>query len=144
MHVLSIDKILQTKNLPSWIYKAAFELKVGGYLPAGEFFEKLDDVEILQMRDFAKSVSTENFVQFELDTSDSEIYLRHLALLCFILALGEGQIEVTPDLLTEMLPFLFLLIAIEHMYRQGEVEVIREHYSILDGQKPVVKEKKKK
>lgn len=141
MRVVNIEKVLQTKNLPSWIYKAAFELKVGGYLPTGEFFEKVDDVEIMQMRDFAKSINTENFIQFELETSESEENLQHLSLLCFLLALGEGETEITPELLTEMLPFLFLLIAIEWMYREGEVEVIRENYSLLDGQKPVVKEK---
>ena len=58
MHVLDLEKILSTKNIPSWIHKAAFELKVGVYLPAGEYFEKLDDEEILHLYNCAKNVDT--------------------------------------------------------------------------------------
>lgn len=144
MYVVNIEKVLQTRNLPSWLYKAAFELRVGGYLPAGEFFEKLDDEEVKQMRDFAKSIATDNFVSFELLEEESKENLQALSLLCFLLALGEGHVDLTADALTEMLQYLFMLIVIEYMYRHGEVEVIRENYSVLDGEKPVVKEKRKK
>jgi hypothetical protein len=57
------------------------------------------------------------------------------------LALGEGELEVNADSLSSMLQYLFLLVGIESMHRQGKVEVIREHYSLFGGDKPVVRAK---
>ncbi len=144
MYVLNIEKVLKDKKLPSWILKAAFELNVGGYLPTGEFFEKLDDEEVRHMRICAKNVGTENYKVFSIDSFDGKKNLENLSLLCFILALGEGEIEITPDLLSTMLEFLFLLISIEYLHRNGEIQAIRENYSLLDGSRSVFKGKTKK
>ena len=144
MHVLDLEKILSTKNIPSWIHKAAFELKVGVYLPAGEYFEKLDDEEILHLYNCAKNVDTKDFVEFQIQSDQSSNNLKHLCLLCFILAQGEGEIGLSPELLSDMLQSLFLLISIEKMHRNNQVDVMRENYSVLDGSRPVVKEKGKK
>jgi hypothetical protein len=92
--ILNLDKVLQTKSLPSWVHKAAFELKTGMYLTAGEFFEKLDDEEVYQMKEFAKEICTEDFVKFELETDEAIDNLQAFSVLCFILALGEGEVDV--------------------------------------------------
>jgi hypothetical protein len=64
--------------------------------------------------------------------------IENLTLLCFILALGEGEIEVTSEMLSEMLQYLFVLIGIENSYREGKVEVLRKNYSLFGGDRPVV------
>lgn len=137
--LISIDKILSNKKLPNWVLKAAFEVKHSGFLPAGEYFEKLDDVEIYEMVSALEYIHTANFQQFNVLSQQAEEDLSSLSLLCFILALGEGEIEVNPDSLSSMLQYLFLLVNIESMHREGKVEVIRENYSLFGGDKPVVK-----
>lgn len=139
--LISIDKILSNKKLPNWVLKAAFEVKHSGFLPAGEYFEKLDDVEVYEMASALEYIHTANFEQFDVLSQQAEEDLQSLCLLCFILALGEGEIEVNPDSLSSMLQYLFLLVNIESMHRQGKVDVIREHYSLFGGEKPVVRAK---
>jgi hypothetical protein len=139
--LISIDKILSNKKLPNWVLKAAFEVKHSGFLPAGEYFEKLDDVEVYEMASALEYIHTANFEQFNVVTRQAEEDLSSLSLLCFILALGEGEIEVNPDSLSSMLQYLFLLVNIESMHREGKVDVIREHYSLFGGDKPVVRAK---
>ena len=139
--LISIDKILTNKKLPNWVLKAAFEVKHSGFLPAGEYFEKLDDVEIYEMASALEYIHTANFQQFNVLSQQAEEDLHSLSLLCFVLALGEGEIEVDSDSLSSMLQYLFLLVNIESMHREGKVEVIREHYSLFGGDKPVVKAK---
>jgi hypothetical protein len=139
--LISIDKILTNKKLPNWVLKAAFEVKHSGFLPAGEYFEKLDDVEIYEMSSALEYIHTANFEQFNVLSQQAEEDLSSLSLLCFILALGEGELEVNADCLSSMLEYLFLLVNIESMYRQGKVDVIREHYSLFGGEKPVVRAK---
>ena len=137
--VISIDKVLADKKLPNWILKAAFEVNYSGFLPAGEYFEKLDDVEVYEIKNSLEYINTANYKQFEVMSSQAEEDLQNLGLLCFILALGEGEVEVTSESLSSMIQYLFLLITIESLYREGKVEVIREHYSLFGGDKPVVK-----
>lgn len=139
--LVSIDKILTNKKLPNWVLKAAFEVKNSGFLPAGEYFSILDDVEIYEMSSALQYIHTSNFQQFDVLSQQAQEDLESLCLLCFILALGEGEIEVDPDSLSSMLQYLFLLVNIESMHREGKVEVIREHYSLFGGDKPVVKAK---
>jgi hypothetical protein len=139
--LVSIDKILANKKLPNWVLKAAFEVKHSGFLPAGEYFEKLDDVEIYEMISALEYIHTSNFEQFNVLSQQAQEDLESLCLLCFILALGEGEIEVDPDSLSGMLQYLFLLVSIESLHREGKVEVIREHYSLFGGEKPVVRAK---
>jgi hypothetical protein len=139
--LISIDKILSDKKLPNWVLKAAFEVKHSGFLPAGEYFEKLDDVEIYEMSSALEYIHTANFQQFNILSEQAEQDLSSLSLLCFILALGEGELEVNPDSLSSMLQYLFLIVNIESMHREGKLEVIREHYSLFGGDKPVVRAK---
>lgn len=139
--LVSIDKILSNKKLPNWVLKAAFEVKNSGFLPAGEYFSILDDVEIYEMVSALEYIHTANFKQFNVISQQAEEDLQSLCLLCFILALGEGELEVNPDSLSSMLQYLFLLVNIESMHREGKVEVIREHYSLFGGERPVVRAK---
>jgi hypothetical protein len=139
--LISIDKILADKKLPNWVLKCAFEVKHSGFLPAGEYFEKLDDVEIYEMSSALEYIDTFNFQQFNILSQQAEQDLQNLSLLCFILALGEGEIEVCPESLSSMLQYLFLLVKIESLHREGKVDVIREHYSLFGGEKPVVRAK---
>lgn len=139
--LISIDKILTDKKLPNWVLKAAFEVKQSGFLPAGEYFEKLDDIEIHEMSSALEYINTVNFQQFNVLSQQAEQDLSSLSLLCFILALGEGELEVNPESLSSMLQYLFLLVNIESLHRDGKVEVIREHYSLFGGDKPVVRAK---
>lgn len=139
--IISVDKVLEDKKLPSWLYKAAFELKVGGYLPTGEFFEKLDDEELDNLRYKASTVITPNFKTFHLESKETEDNLKHLALLCFILALGEGEVQVTPNSLSGMLESLLSIITIDSLHREHKVEVIRENYSLFETGRQLVRRK---
>lgn len=139
--LINIDKILKSTTLPNWVLKAAFEVKHSGFLPAGEYFEKLDDVEIHYMSSALEYIHTLDFKQFDVLSEIAMHDLENLSLLCFILALGEGELEVNTESLSSMLQYLFLLVNIENMHRQGTVEVIRKHYSLFGGDKPVVKAK---
>lgn len=138
---IQIDKVLADKKLPNWILKAAFEVKHSGFLPTGEYFKVLDDVEIYEINSGLEYINTVNYQQFEISSSQAAEDLQNLSLLCFILALGEGEIEVTADMLSNMLQYLFLIIKIESMYREGKVEVNRENYSLFGGHRPVVRAK---
>lgn len=139
--VVSIDKVLANKKLPNWLLKAAFEVKYSGYLPAGEYFEKLDDIEVYEITNALEYIHTSNFKEFEILSGQAQEDIENLTLLCFILALGEGEMEVDAESLSSMIQYLFLLVSIEQLFREGKVEVIREHYSLFGGDKPVVKAK---
>ncbi len=139
--LIDVRKILANKKLPNWVLKAAFEVNHCGFLPAGEYFEKLDDVEIYEMVTALEYINTVNFKQFQVLSQQAQEDIENLSLLCFILALGEGEIEVDLDLLSSMLQYLFLLVSIESLQREGKVEVIRENYSLFGGDKPVVRAK---
>lgn len=138
---IDINRVLLDKTLPNWILKAAFEVRHSGFLPAGEYFEKLDDVEIYEINAGLKFINTVNFEEFNVLSNQAYKDLQNLSLLCFILALGEGEVEMSAEKLSSMLQYLFLIIEIETKYREGIVEVIRENYSLFGGMKPVVKVK---
>lgn len=137
--MVQLHKIIADKNLPQYIVRAAKDIKYGGYLPAGEFFEKLDDVEVLELACTMNNVHTTNFEQFELRNERAFKDLYHLSLLCFVLALGEGVVEVDEAFLHDAIQALFVLIAVEAMHRKGAVEVFREHYSVIESFKPIAK-----
>jgi hypothetical protein len=137
--MVQLHKIVEAKDLPTYIVRAAKDIKYGGYLPAGEFFEKLDDVEVLELACTMNNVYTNNFEQFDLPNNRAFKDLYHLSLLCFVLALGEGIVEVDEVILQEYLKALFVLIAVETMYREGKVEVFRENYSVVESLKPIAK-----
>ena len=136
---ISIDKVLANKKLPNWILKGAFELKTTGFLPAGNYFEDLDDVEVHEIKNALDAINTSNYKQFEVLSQQSEEDIQNLTLLCFILAVGEGELEINSEMLSDMLKYLFLLINIEHSHREGKVDVIRKNYSIFGCDKPAVK-----
>ena len=136
---ISIDKVLANKKLPNWILKGAFELKTTGFLPAGNYFEDLDDVEVHEIKNALDAINTSNYKQFEVLSQQSEEDIQNLTLLCFILAVGEGELEINSEMLSDMLKYLLLLINIEHSHREGKVDVIRNNYSIFGGNKPAVK-----
>lgn len=140
-YVINLNKVLEHKNLPSWLYKCAFEIKVSQYLPAGDFFEKLDDEELTHLEASADKVKTDDFINFILESEEDEKNLENLALLCMLLALGEGIAHVEPSELSDMMTGLFILISVESQYRKNLVEAYRKNYSIMDGSKPVVKGK---
>ena len=142
--ILNIEKILESKKLPNWVLKAAFEVQQLQYLPAGDYFEKLDDVEVHEIKSALDYINTNNFQQFNLYSQQAREDLENLSLLCFILALGEGEPEMTSTGLSSMLEYLFLLINIENAHREGKVEVLRKNYSLFGGNKPVVKHKESK
>jgi hypothetical protein len=136
---ISIDKVLANKKLPNWILKGAFELKTTGFLPAGNYFEDLDDVEVHEIKNALDAINTSNYKQFEVLSQQSEEDIQNLTLLCFILAVGEGELEINSEMLSDMLKYLFLLINIEYSHRECKVDVIRNNYSIFGGNKPAVK-----
>ena len=127
--------------MPNWVLLAAFELTQSNYLTAGDYFEKLDDVEVYEIKNAVDYIKTDNFHQFNLYSEQAMQDLENLSLLCFILALGEGEPEMTQSALSSMLEYLFLLVNIENNYREGKVDVIRNNYSLLTVDKPVVKHK---
>ena len=137
--ILNIEKVLQNKKLPNWVLKAAFEIKQSQYLPTGDYFEKLDDVEVYEIKSALNYINTNNFEQFNIYSQQAKEDLENLSLLCFILALGEGEVEMTAVGLSSMLEFLFLLINIENSHREGKTEVIRKNYSLFDSSKAVIK-----
>jgi hypothetical protein len=141
-YVVNVEEVLNNKSLPSWIYKCAFELQVQSYLPTGEFFEKLDDEELLHLKECAEKIRTKDFTSFEINDIESQKNLQNLCLLCFLLALGEGIAEINPEALSSMLESLFMLIAIDGMHRNNILQAIRKNYSLLDSTNPVVKGKK--
>ena len=139
--ILNLEKILESKKLPNWLLKAAFEVKQSQYLPAGDYFEKLDDVEVYELKSALDYINTNNFEQFSLYSEQARKDLENLSLLCFILALGEGEPEMTSTGLSSMLEYMFMLVNIENAYREGKVDVIRKNYSLFTINKPVVKHK---
>tara|TARA_R110000796_G_scaffold53385_5_gene125339 strand:+ start:193 stop:642 length:450 start_codon:yes stop_codon:yes gene_type:complete len=139
---LNLDKVLQNKILPNWVLKAAFEVRQNQFLPAGDYFEKLDDVEVYEIQSSLNYINTIDFEQFHVFSENSRQDLENLSLLCFILALGEGEVEMTTAGLSSMLEHLFLLVKLESAHRNGKVDVIRENYSIFPTNKIVIQNRK--
>ena len=98
-------------------------------------------MELEHLRECAKNINTKDFFSFETMSREAEENLEFLCLLSFILAVGEGEVDITPDMLSTLLESLFIFISIEYMYRQKEIDVTRENYSLIDGSKPVIKSK---
>lgn len=137
-YVINLEKILEIKNLPSWLYKCAFEIKVSDYLTVGDFFKRLDDEEVQHMKQYAEKVTSLNFRR---DGSESNNNLEKLVILCLLLALGEGQGQTQPEEIHGLLENLFMIIVIEYLYRNKKVDVIYKNYSLLDSSRAVVKGK---
>jgi len=139
-YMVHLDTILASQNkLPTYIIRAAKELRETSYLTAGDFFEKLEDVEVLHLAVLMNSLQMTKEGNFIFDSREVSENLYHLSLVCFLLALGEGSVEVTPELLQELLLNLFLLIAVENLYRRGKVEVFRENFSVIDSFRPIAR-----
>lgn len=137
-YVLYLDKIVENaSDLPPYLVRAGKELQESGYLTAGDFFERLDDVEVLHLTTLMNSVHTADFRVYSVDTEEAGRNLYHLSLVCFVLALGEGEVQITPEFLHESMKALFILIAVENLYREGKVLVFRENFTILESKRPV-------
>jgi hypothetical protein len=139
---VDLEKIATAGDrLPTYLVRAAKELQESTFLTAGDFFERLEDVEVLHLAVLMNTIrSTQSSGEYMADTVEAQQFLYWLSLLCFILALGEGTVEMTPELLQECLMALFLLIAVENLYRRGKVEVFRENFSVLESFKPIARD----
>lgn len=139
-YMIHLHKILESnEDLPVCLVRAAKELREHGYLTAGDFFEKLDDVEVLLLAVMMDTINTQDFQLYHVDNEEAGRNLYHLSLICFVLALGEGVVELTPEFLHEAMQALFVLIAVENLYRRGKVVVFRENFSILEATRPVAR-----
>jgi hypothetical protein len=138
---LNLGRVLENKKLPNWVLKAAFEVRQHQFLPAGDYFEKLDDVEVYEIQSSLNYINTIDYEQFQVFSDDSRQDLENLSLLCFILALGEGEVEMTTAGLSSMLEHLFLLVKLESAHRDGKIDVIRENYSIFPINKSVIQKR---
>lgn len=141
-YILDLEKIISDKSLPACIRRTAKELKYGGYITAGEFFEKLEDEEVFFLMESIENIHTNNFREFTITSQDMEKSLYNMSLLCFVLALGEGEAGLTPEQVSDMLQSLTALVAVETLHRRDRVEVYRENYSILDRTRIIAKSKK--
>ena len=142
-YFLQLNKVIQDKTLPIYILKAVNKLKADTYLTAGDYFALLDEVDLKNLRSAVANITTTDYKEFEIQHSEAEKDLANLSLLCFVLALGEGEAEITPEALQVMLQCLVALIKIESLYRAKHIEVKRENFSILDIDKPIAKAIKK-
>lgn len=138
-YYLHLEKIENAKDLPEYIVRAGKELRESNYLTAGEFFDKLDDVEVLHLATLMNSVTTIGTGIYKVDSEEAGKNLYHLSLLCFVLALGEGIVELDTEFVDNAMQALFTLIAVENMYRRGEVEIFRENFSIVESFKPIAR-----
>ena len=136
-YMVYLDKIAEGTDLPTCLVRAAKDLQESGYLTTGDFFERLEDVEVLELTSLMNSVNTQDFQKYALESEEAGRNLYHLSLICFVLALGEGEVQITPSFLNEALKALFMLIIIENLYREGKVLVFRENFTILESNRPV-------
>lgn len=127
-----LDKVLANPALPTYILKAAKELTYSVYMTTGEYFDKLDDVEVLELKLAVDGIITEDFITFKYLTPQSKLDMYHLTLLTMLLLRGEGVIEVHANEIREPLAGLFTLIRIEDLYRSGKLEVFRDNFTITD------------
>lgn len=136
--IINVEKILKDKTLPNWVLKAAFELTRFQYLPTGDYFEKLDDVEVCEIKDSLNYIDTINAKYFSTQSKRAKEVLQNLSLLCLILALGEGEIETSAESLSSMLNYLRIIVTVESLHREGKVQAIRKNYSLFAGNKPLI------
>lgn len=136
-YMVYLDKIIEGTELPSCLVRAAKDLQESGYLTTGDFFERLEDVEVLELTTLMNSVNTADFKLYSIQSEEAGRNLYHLSLICFVLALGEGEVQITPSFLHEAMKALFVLIAVENLYREGKVLVFRENFTILESNRPV-------
>lgn len=139
--LLDLDRILKSEELPGYVIKAAQHLKSNSYLPAGEFFCKLDDVEVYELSNAFDNIRSKNYRQFTISDSQQATDLKTIALLCFLLATGEGEVGLNPDLLPSLMTNLEVLTIVENLHRKQTVEVFHQNYSLFDVSKPIAKKK---
>lgn len=133
---LDLSKALTSKVIPSHIRKAAEMLSACGWLPAGDYFAALSDVEVLEL-----ALAMQSAGNPAMRNSKSDNDLHNLSLLYFILAAGEGEVEMLESSLTSNINRLFMLISTEALHREGKADVYRQNYSVLDGSKTIGKVK---
>ena len=139
--LLDLDRILKSEELPSYVIKAAQHLKSNNYLPAGEFFCKLDDVEVYELSNAFDNIRSKNYRQFTISDSQQEKDLKVITLLCFLLAVGEGEVGMNPDLLPSLMTNLEVLTIVENFHRKQTVEAFHQNYSLFDVSRPIAKKK---
>lgn len=133
---LDLDKALSSKIIPSHIRKAAEMLSKDGWLPAGDYFAALSDVEVLEL-----ALAMQSAFNPAMRNSRSDNDLHNLSLLYFILAAGEGEVEMLESELISNINRLFMLISTEALHREGKADVYRKNYSVLDGSRNIGKVK---
>jgi hypothetical protein len=129
---LILDKVIADDTIPGFISRAAKDLVYRGYLTTGEFFDKLSKDELTLLNTMISSVKTLDYKDFLVETEEDQKTLLHLITLCFILALGEGMPEASPDMMTSMLPSLTSLATAETMHRNGVGNAIRKNFSLFE------------
>jgi len=138
-YFLHLHKVEEATDIPECIVKAAKEVRSCGFMTTGDFFEKLDDVEVLLLAVMMDTIKFDDKQDYVLTTENAGLNLYHLSLLCFVLALGEGIVELDTDFVHGAMQALFTLIAVENMHRRGEVIVFRENYSVVESVRPIAK-----
>lgn len=141
MIVLDFDLISKSENLPEYIHKAVAILNETGYLPAGEFFSKLDNVDVYELDNTFQNMNSKNYRQFMITEEQQALDLKHIALLCFILSHGEGESGINAESLPLLIQNLEMLVAVETVYRKGNCDVFYENYSLFDVSRVVIKRK---
>lgn len=135
---LDLEKISTNQDLDRCVVKAAILLRTNGYLPSGEYFELLEDEEVESLSNKMNKVDTLDFKTFlSLKDESDEKNLIELIMLALLLAYGEGETIVTPELASSSLSLLKSLIIAESLARKGEINVFRLNYSVLDGTKVI-------
>lgn len=105
------------------------------YVSTGAFFYGLPNAAVGDLYLMQTGFDTDYLEWVASVDMISNVRLKNLTTLAFLLARAEGLPEIEPKVLMQALPNLCLLLQLEHKYRQGLVTVDYKQYSLFDADK---------
>lgn len=134
-YTLNIERCIADKQIPAVIRQLFVELRDHGYAHVGKFYGDLSDIDLDTLTMLSEQTHPESVVTEE---EASRAY-EYMGLLGMALLVGEGH-ELSEENCENGLKLAIAYTAIEGLYRQGLVEVMRENWSMIgDDKLPLVK-----
>lgn len=137
--IVNVDNIIAS-DYPSVVRMAARQLKHEGYLSVGSFLKSLSTEDLTMLVYFCEAVTSD-----EADSDDATSTHRKvlvLTVLTFLLALGEGTVELTAENINKFVNTTTTFIILESLWRKGLIELEHDKLSYSDQNAIIAREKK--
>ena len=131
--VIILDKVLaKTSKASDYCKKAAMHLQEFQVLPCGMFLGGLAKKDIEEPQEALEVASTLKDNQFIVQSEEQERHLQNLTLCAMLLAMGEGSVMMTPEIVHEATVGLCIMAQLEILYREGKIILYRDQMSVFE------------